>query len=74
MNKCIHCIDLLRWIMGNKINEMYDATGQQFYYYLEAKDFGMAVIKLKNGAIGTIEGTINVYLKNLAETIYIRTK
>ena len=31
----------------------------------------MAVIKFKNGAIGTIEGTTNVYPKNLEETLYI---
>ena len=31
----------------------------------------MAVVKFKNGAIGTIEGTTNVYPKNLEETLYI---
>ena len=31
----------------------------------------MAVIKFKNGAVGTIEGTTNVYPKNLEETLYL---
>lgn len=31
----------------------------------------MAVVKFKNGAIGTIEGTTNVYPHNLEETLYI---
>ena len=31
----------------------------------------MAVIKYKNGDIGTIEGTTNVYPENLEETLYI---
>ena len=31
----------------------------------------MAVVKFKNGAIGTIEGTTNVYPKNLEETLYL---
>ena len=31
----------------------------------------MAVVKFKNGAVGTIEGTVNVYLKNLEETLYL---
>jgi len=31
----------------------------------------MAVVKFKNGAIGTIEGTVNVYPKNLEETLYL---
>ena len=26
-----------------------------------AEDIGMAVVKFKNGAVGTIEGTTNVY-------------
>lgn len=71
MNQCIHGIDLLRWMMGDEIEEIYGATRQQFHNYLEAEDVGMAVIKFKNGAIGTIEGTTNVYPKNLEETLYI---
>ena len=71
MNQCIHGIDLLRWMMGDEIEEIYGATRQQFHDYLEAEDVGMAVIKFKNGAIGTIEGTTNVCPKNLEETLYI---
>lgn len=71
MNQCIHGIDLLRWMMGDEIEEIYGATRQQFHNYLEAEDVGVAVIKFKNGAIGTIEGTTNVYPKNLEETLYI---
>ncbi len=71
MNQCIHGIDLLRWMMGDEIEEIYGATRQQFHDYLEAEDVGMAVVKFKNGAIGTIEGTTNVYPKNLEETLYI---
>lgn len=71
MNQCIHGIDLLRWMMGDEIEEIYGATRQQFHDYLEAEDVGMAVIKFKNGAIGTIEGTTNVYPKNFEETLYI---
>ena len=71
MNQCIHGIDLLRWMMGDEIDEIYGATRQQLHDYLEAEDVGMAVVKFKNGAIGTIEGTTNVYPKNLEETLYI---
>lgn len=71
MNQCIHGIDLLRWMMGDEIEEIYGATRQQFHDYLEAEDVGVAVVKFKNGAIGTIEGTTNVYPKNLEETLYI---
>lgn len=71
MNQCIHGIDLLRWMMGDEVEEVYGTTRQQFHDYLEAEDVGMAVVKFKNGAIGTIEGTTNVYPKNLEETLYI---
>ncbi len=71
MNQCIHGIDLLRWLMGDDIEEVYGVTRQQFHDYLEAEDVGMAVVKFKNGSIATIEGTTNVYPENLEETLYI---
>ena len=71
MNQCIHGIDLLRWMMGNEVEEIYAQTRQQFHDYLECEDIGMAVVSFKNGAVATIEGTTNVYPKNLEETLYI---
>lgn len=71
MNQCIHGIDLLRWMMGDEVEEIYGVTRQQFHDYLEAEDIGMAVVKFKNGAVATIEGTTNVYPKNLEETLYL---
>lgn len=71
MNQCIHGVDLLRWMLGDEVEEVYGVTRQQFHDYLEAEDVGMAVLKFKNGAIGTIEGTTNVFPKNLEETLYL---
>ena len=71
MNQCIHGVDLLRWMLGDEVEEVYGVTRQQFHDYLEAEDIGMAVVKFRNGAIGTIEGTTNVYPKNLEETLYL---
>ena len=71
MNQCIHGIDLLRWMMSDEVDTVYGATRQQQHHYLETEDVGMAVVKFKNGAIGTIEGTTNVYPKNLEETLYL---
>lgn len=71
MNQCIHGIDLLRWMFGNEVEEIYGTTRQQLHDYLEAEDVGMAIVKFKNGAIATIEGTTNVYPKNLEETLYV---
>lgn len=71
MNQCIHGIDLLRWMGGDEIEEVYGQTRQQFHHYIEAEDVGMAIIKFKNGIIATVEGTVNVYPKNLEETLYL---
>lgn len=71
MNQCIHGIDLFRWMLGGEVDTIYAQTRQQFHDYLECEDLGMAVVTFKNGAIGTIEGTTNVYPKNLEETLYL---
>ena len=71
MNQCIHGIDLLRWTFGDEVEEVYGQTRQQFHDYLEAEDVAMAVVKFKNGAIATVEGTTNAYPQNLEETLYI---
>ena len=46
-------------------------TDQLEHPYLEAEDLGMALVKFSNGSYGLIEGTTNVYPKNLEETLYI---
>ncbi len=71
MNQCIHGIDLLRWMMGDEVEEVYGVTRQRYHDYLECEDVGMAVVKFKNGAVGTVEGTVNVYPRNLEETLYL---
>jgi len=71
MNQCIHSIDMLRWMMGDKVVSVYGVTRQQQHDYLEAEDVGMAIVTFANGAIATIEGTTNVYPQNLEETLYI---
>lgn len=65
MNQCIHGFDLLRWMMGDEISEVYGVTRQAFHPYIQAEDLGMAVIKFKNGAIATAEGTTNIYDNSL---------
>lgn len=69
MNQCIHGIDLLKWMMNDDVAEVYGATRQRLHDYLECEDVGMAVFKFKNGAIGTVEGTVNVYPKDLEESL-----
>jgi len=71
MNQCIHNIDLLRWIMGDDIIEVVGMTDKLNHDFIDAEDFGIALVRFANGSYGIIEGTTNVYPTNLEETLYI---
>lgn len=71
MNQCIHNIDLLRWMMGDEVDTVYGMTARLNHPYIEAEDFGSALIRFKNGSYGIVEGTTDVYPQNLEETLYI---
>lgn len=71
MNQCIHDIDLLRWMMGDDIIEVVGMTERQKHDYIEAEDLGVALVRFANGSIGIVEGTTNVFPRNLEETLYI---
>ena len=44
---------------------------QRFHDYLEAEDVGVAVLTFADGSVATVEGTTNVFPKNLEETLYL---
>lgn len=71
MNQCIHNIDLLRWMMGDEVVEVYGMTDRLNHPYIEAEDMGIALVRFANGSYGIIEGTTDVYPKNLEETLYL---
>jgi len=71
MNQCIHNIDLLRWMMGDEVLEVVGFTDNLSHPYIDAEDLGIALVKFGNGSYGIIEGTTNIYPKNLEETLYI---
>jgi predicted dehydrogenase len=71
MNQCIHNIDLLRWMMGDEVEEVVGMTDQLNHPYLECEDMGIALVRFKNGSYGIIEGTTDIYPKNLEETLYL---
>ena len=71
MNQCIHNIDLLRWMMGNEVVEVSAYTDRLNHDYIQAEDLGLALVKFSSGAYGLIEGTTNIYPKNLEETLYL---
>ncbi|MDR2036099.1 MAG: Gfo/Idh/MocA family oxidoreductase [Coriobacteriales bacterium] len=71
MNQCVHNIDLLRWMMGNEITEVFAYTDQLVHDYIEGEDFGIALIKFANGSYGVLEGTSDIYEDDLEETLSI---
>ncbi len=71
MNQCIHNTDLLRWMMGDEIDTVMGMTDKLNHDYIEAEDLGIALIKFKNGSYGILEGTTDIYPKNLEETLYL---
>lgn len=60
-----HFIDLLYWFLGEV--ETVDGYKKNFLNrdHFEIEDTGVAILKMKSGAIGTLNYTINTYLKNL---------
>jgi UDP-N-acetyl-2-amino-2-deoxyglucuronate dehydrogenase len=60
-----HFIDLLHWFMGDiDTVEAYKNTYRNRYQF-ELEDTGVAILKMKSGAIGTLNYTINSVSKNL---------
>ena len=70
MNQCIHNLDLLQWFLGD-IEEVTAYTSNRQHAVMEGEDVGIALLKAKDGTLGLFEGTVNVYPKNLEETLYI---
>ena len=70
MNQCTHGIDLLQWMMGEDAVRVQAQT-RRFLRPIEAEDFGAAIVEFKNGAVGIIEGSADIFPKNLNETLSI---
>lgn len=68
MNQCTHGIDLLQWMMGEDAVRVQAQT-RKFLRPIEAEDFGCAIVEFASGAVGIIEGTADVFPKNLNETL-----
>lgn len=57
--------------MGDDVTEVVAMTDRLNHDYIEAEDFGIALIRFANGSYGVIEGTTDIYPQNLEETLYI---
>jgi UDP-N-acetyl-2-amino-2-deoxyglucuronate dehydrogenase len=69
MNQASHYIDLLDWIIG-PVESVMAYTGT-LARNIEVEDTGVAALKWRNGAMGTVNVTMLTYPKNLEGSITI---
>jgi UDP-N-acetyl-2-amino-2-deoxyglucuronate dehydrogenase len=71
MNQSIHNIDLLLWIMGSPVVEVFGYIDNKNHPSIEVEDTGIALLKFANGSYGIIESSMNTYPENFEETLSI---
>lgn len=59
-----HFIDLLYWFLG-EVKEVKAITRNYEHKEIEIEDTGVVLLEMRNGAIGTINYTVNSYQKNM---------
>jgi UDP-N-acetyl-2-amino-2-deoxyglucuronate dehydrogenase len=69
MNQASHYVDLIQWLIGPVESVM--AKTATLARKIEAEDTGVAVLKFRNGALGTIEVTMLTYPKNMEGSVTI---
>ena len=60
MNQSVHTVDLLQYVVG-PVASVFGFAERKRHHYIEAEDTAVAVVRFRNGAIGTIEGTTSLY-------------
>jgi UDP-N-acetyl-2-amino-2-deoxyglucuronate dehydrogenase len=71
MNQSIHNIDLLLWMMGSPVVEVFGYIDNKNHPSIEVEDTGVALLKFANGSYGIIESSMNTYPENFEETLSI---
>jgi len=67
MNQAIHNVDLLYWFMG-EVQEVCGLTSTLAHERIEVEDVGNAIVRFKNGALGTLEASTSVFPGLLKKT------
>jgi predicted dehydrogenase len=66
-----HFIDLLYWMLGDVV-EVKSMTGNyEHSNVIEFEDTGVVILRFANGAIGTVNYTVNSYNKNMEGSLTI---
>ena len=69
MNQASHYVDLIQWLMGPVESVM--AKTATLARRIETEDSGVAILKFRSGALGSIEVTMLAYPRNLEGSITI---
>ena len=69
MNQASHYLDMLQWLVGpvDSVSAHVATLARQ----IETEDTGVAILKFRNGALGTIEVTMLTYPRNLEGSVTI---
>ena len=67
MNQAIHNVDLLYWLMGD-VAEVCGLTATLAHDRIEVEDVGTAIVRFKNGALGTLEASTSAFPGLLKKT------
>jgi UDP-N-acetyl-2-amino-2-deoxyglucuronate dehydrogenase len=69
MNQASHYVDLLQWVVGPVESVM--AKTATLARKIETEDSGIAILKFRSGALGSIEVTVLTYPQNMEGSITI---
>ena len=69
MNQASHYVDLIQWLMGPVESVM--AKTATLARRIETEDSGVAILKFRSGAIGSIQVTMLAYPRNLEGSITV---
>jgi UDP-N-acetyl-2-amino-2-deoxyglucuronate dehydrogenase len=69
MNQASHYVDLIQWIMGPVESVM--AKTATLARRIETEDSGIAILKFRSGALGTIQVTMLAYPRNLEGSLTV---
>ncbi|MCF7912769.1 MAG: Gfo/Idh/MocA family oxidoreductase [Candidatus Cloacimonetes bacterium] len=72
MNQASHYMDLIQWL-GGPVDSVMSMTAT-LDHSIETEDMGTGIIRFRNGTLGTVEVTMNIFPRNLEGSITVMGK
>ena len=72
MNQASHYMDLIQWL-GGPVDSVMSMTAT-LDHKIETEDIGTGIIRFRNGTLGTVEVTMNIFPRNLEGSITVMGK